>query len=52
MFGPEIDLVELTFQIDERATFVKLWDAGERVCPVCLRDVLKRSGVMNNDVPA
>ncbi|MBY4870704.1 hypothetical protein DIE14_35050 [Burkholderia sp. Bp9017] len=52
VFGPEIDLVEPTFRIDDRATFVKLWDAGERVCPVCLLDVLKRSGVTNDNVPA
>ncbi|WP_175836154.1 hypothetical protein [Burkholderia anthina] len=52
VFGPEIDVVDPTFRIDERATFVTLWDAGERVCPVCLRDVLKRSGVTNGDVPA
>ncbi|WP_175857757.1 hypothetical protein [Burkholderia anthina] len=52
VFGPEIDVVDPTFRIEERATFVTLWDAGERVCPVCLRDVLKRSGVTNDDIPA
>ncbi|OXJ28780.1 hypothetical protein CFB46_04200 [Burkholderia sp. HI2761] len=51
VLGPDIDIVESTFRIDDRATFVRLWDAGERVCPVCLREVLKRSGLDRDDTP-
>lgn len=51
VLGPDIDIVESTFRIDDRATFVRLWDAGERVCPLCLREVLKRSGLRNDDTP-
>ncbi|MBY8603940.1 hypothetical protein K7N18_03755 [Burkholderia arboris] len=47
VLGPDIDIVESTFRIDDRATFVRLWDAGELVCPVCLREVLKRSDVVD-----
>lgn len=47
--GHDIDIVGSTFRIDSEAAFVKLWDAGERVCPVCLREVLRRSGVMDAD---
>ncbi|RXV72280.1 hypothetical protein D1006_07930 [Burkholderia stabilis] len=52
VLGPDIDIVESTFRIDDRATFVKLWDAGEYVCPVCLREVLKRSGLSDDGTPA
>ncbi|VWC80579.1 hypothetical protein BLA9940_04767 [Burkholderia aenigmatica] len=50
VFGPDIDIVESTFRIDERDTFMTLWDAGEYVCPVCLREVLKRSGLGNDHI--
>lgn len=49
VLGPDIDIVDSTFRIDDRAMFVQLWDAGEYVCPVCLREVLKRSGLGNDD---
>jgi len=49
VLGPDIDIVESTFRVDDRATFVKLWDAGELVCPVCLREVLERSGLGHDD---
>lgn len=52
VLGPDIDIVESAFRIGDRATFVKLWDAGEWVCPVCLREVLKRSGLSSDDTPA
>ncbi|WP_446903952.1 hypothetical protein [Burkholderia sp. YIM B11467] len=52
VLGPDIDIVESAFRIDDRAMFVKLWDAGEYVCPVCLRDVLKRSGLSDEGTPA
>ncbi|WP_157636774.1 hypothetical protein [Burkholderia ubonensis] len=51
VFGPDIEIVEATFRLESRAAFVKLWNAGERVCPVCLRDVLRRSGVVGADTP-
>ncbi|WP_155122556.1 hypothetical protein [Burkholderia ubonensis] len=52
VFGPEIGIAESTFRLESRAAFVKLWNAGERVCPVCLRDVLRRSGVVDADAQA
>ncbi|KVZ62569.1 hypothetical protein [Burkholderia ubonensis] len=52
VFGPEIGIAESTFRLESRAAFVKLWNAGERVCPVCLRNVLRRSGVVGADTPA
>ncbi|WP_157692762.1 hypothetical protein [Burkholderia sp. ABCPW 11] len=51
VLGPDIDIVESTFRIDDEAMFVQLWDAGELVCPVCLREVLERSGLCNDDTP-
>ncbi|WP_157645663.1 hypothetical protein [Burkholderia ubonensis] len=51
VFGPDIEIVEATFRLESRAAFVKLWNAGERVCPVCLRDVLRRGGVVGADTP-
>ncbi|MBZ5789826.1 hypothetical protein K8353_06860 [Burkholderia contaminans] len=52
VLGPDIDIVDSTFRIDDRAMFVRLWDAGEYVCPVCLREVLKRSGLGDGNAPA
>lgn len=49
VLGPDIDIVESTFRIGDRATFVQMWDAGELVCPVCLREVLERSGLRKDD---
>ncbi|MEB4734174.1 hypothetical protein OXV40_34590, partial [Burkholderia contaminans] len=49
VLGTDIDIVESTFRIDDRATFVQMWDAGELVCPVCLREVLERSGLRKDD---
>lgn len=49
VLGPDIDIVESTFRIDDRATFVQMWEAGELVCPVCLREVLERSGLRKED---
>lgn len=52
VLGPDIDIVDSTFRIDDRAMFVRLWDAGEYVCPVCLREVLKRSGLGDGNATA
>ncbi|TCW81178.1 hypothetical protein C5O80_23755 [Burkholderia sp. SRS-46] len=45
VFGPDVEIAESTFRLESREAFVKLWNAGERVCPICLREVLQRSGV-------
>ncbi|PCE30989.1 hypothetical protein [Burkholderia ubonensis] len=52
VFGPGIEIVESTFRLESREAFVKLWNEGERVCPVCLREVLLRSGVVGAEKPA
>ncbi|MCA8275800.1 hypothetical protein LGN17_25295 [Burkholderia sp. AU30280] len=49
VLGTDIDIVESALRIDDRAMFVQMWDAGELVCPVCLREVLERSGLRNKD---
>jgi len=48
VLGPDLNIVESTIRIDDQATFTTLWDAGEYVCPVCLREVLRRSGLGND----
>ncbi|CAN0639131.1 hypothetical protein [Burkholderia cepacia] len=52
VLGPDIDIVDSTFRIDDPAMFLRLRDAGEYVCPVCLREVLKRSGLGDDAAPA
>ncbi|WP_175920599.1 hypothetical protein [Burkholderia pyrrocinia] len=49
VLGTDIDLVESTLRIDDRAMFMRMWNAGELVCPDCLREVLERSGLRNKD---
>jgi hypothetical protein len=49
VLGTDIDIVESALRIDDRAMFVQMWDAGELVCPVCLREVLERSGLRKDD---
>ncbi|KVL96209.1 hypothetical protein WT02_15870 [Burkholderia stagnalis] len=52
VFGPGVAIADSTFRLESRSDFVKLWNAGERVCPICLREVLRRSGVVSADTPA
>ncbi|RBL67795.1 hypothetical protein C3E98_029910 [Pseudomonas sp. MWU13-2625] len=49
VLGTDIDIVESTLRIDDRAMFMQMWNAGELVCPDCLREVLERSDLRNKD---
>ncbi|WP_174904017.1 hypothetical protein [Burkholderia pseudomultivorans] len=48
----EEDIGGSTFRAERDEEFDKVWRAGERACPDCLRETLKRSGLINDDATA
>ncbi|AXF19090.1 hypothetical protein CUJ89_00155 [Burkholderia pyrrocinia] len=52
VLGPDVAIEGSVLRVDDEAAFQRLWNAGELVCRTCLRDVLKRSGLIDDDMHA